>query len=88
MVLIRDADGRVVRKLSRRFANSGPLEKAEEVRRGRVLVLRETWLPAGRYTVETAVQDAASGRLGVQRAPLEIAEGPSGGLRRSCGRIL
>jgi hypothetical protein len=35
-------------------------------------VLRETWLPSGRYTVETAVQDAASGRLGVQRAPLEI----------------
>jgi hypothetical protein len=62
----------VARKLSRRFATSGPIEKADEVRRSRLLVLRETWLPPGRYTVETAVQDAASGRLGVQRAPLEL----------------
>jgi hypothetical protein len=72
LVLVRDSAGHVVRKLSRRFANSGPIEKANEVRRGRILVLRETWLPPGRYTVEMAVQDAASGRLGVQRAPLEI----------------
>jgi VWFA-related protein len=72
LVLLRDEGGRVVRKLSRRFATAGPLEKAEEARRARILVLRETWLPPGRYTVETAVQDAASGRLGVQRAPLEI----------------
>jgi hypothetical protein len=72
LVLVRDEQGSVVRKLSRRFANSGPIEKADEVRRGRILVLRETWLPAGRYTVETAVQDAASGRLGVSRVPLEV----------------
>ena len=72
LVLVHDAGGRVVRKLSRRFLSAGPLEKADEVRRGRILVLRETWLPPGRYTVETAVQDAASGRLGVQRTPIEI----------------
>lgn len=83
LVLVRDADGRVVRKLSRRFATAGPLEKAEEARRGRILVLRETWLPPGRYTVETAVQDAASGRLGVQRVPLEVSAGTEPALRVS-----
>lgn len=72
LVLVRDADGHVVRKLSRRFLSAGPLEKADEARRGRILILRETWLPPGRYTVEAAVQDAASGRLGVQRTPLDI----------------
>lgn len=72
LVLVRDEAGRVVRKLSRRFLSAGSLEKADEARRGRILVLRETWLPPGRYTVETAVQDAASGRLGVRRTPLEI----------------
>jgi hypothetical protein len=72
LVLVRDEGGRVVRKMSRRFATGGPLEKAEEARRGRMLVLRETWLTPGRYTVETAVQDAPSGRLGVQRAALEV----------------
>jgi VWFA-related protein len=72
LVLVRDEGGRVVRKMSRRFATAGPLEKADEARRGRMLVLRETWLPPGRYTVETAVQDAPSGRLGVQRAVLEV----------------
>jgi VWFA-related protein len=72
LVLVRDEGGRVVRKMSRRFATGGPVEKAEEARRGRMLVLRETWLPPGRYTVETAVQDAPSGRLGVRRAALEV----------------
>jgi hypothetical protein len=72
LVLVRDEGGRVVRKMSRRFANGGPIEKAEEARRGRLLVLRETWLPPGRYTVETVVQDAPSGRLGVHRSPLEV----------------
>ena len=72
LVLVRDAEGRVVRKLSRRFLSGGPLEKADEARRGRILVLRETWLPPGTYSVEAAVQDAATGRLGVQRTPLEV----------------
>jgi hypothetical protein len=72
LVLVRDERGRVVRKMSRRFANGGPIEKAEEARRGRMMVLRETWLPPGRYTVETAVQDAASGLLGVHRTPIEV----------------
>ena len=83
LVLVRDDSGHVVRKLSRRFANSGPLEKADEARRGRLLVLRETWLPPGRYTVETAVQDAFSGRLGVQRTPLEVGAEAGAGLRVS-----
>jgi VWFA-related protein len=82
LVLVRDEGGRVVRKLSRRFATAGPIEKAEEARRGRMLVLRETWLPPGRYTVETAVQDAASGRLGVRRAALEVPP-PTGTMRVS-----
>jgi hypothetical protein len=76
LVLVRDEGGRVVRKMSRRFATGGPIEKAEEARRGRMLVLRETWLPPGHYTVETVVQDAPSGRLGVQRAALEIPSTP------------
>ena len=48
-----------------------------------MLVLRETWLPPGRYTVEIAVQDAFSGRLGVQRTPLEIAAAAEAALRVS-----
>jgi VWFA-related protein len=72
LVLVRDEQGRVVRKLSRRLAASGALATADEVKRSRMLVLRETWLPAGRYTVEIAVRDALSGRLGVQRLPLDV----------------
>ena len=72
LVLVRDEQGRVVRKLSRRLAASGSLGTADEVKRSRMLVLRETWLPAGRYSVEIAVRDALSGRLGVQRQPLDV----------------
>jgi VWFA-related protein len=81
LVLVRDADRRVVRKLSRRYATAGPIEKADAAKAGKVLILRETWLPPGRYTVEVAVQDAPSGRLGVQRLPLEIAETSEGRLQ-------
>lgn len=83
LVLVRDAEGRVVRKVSRRYLGEGPAEKAEEARRARVLVLRETWLPAGRYTVDVAVQDAASGRLGVERTALEVPATPGETLRAS-----
>jgi hypothetical protein len=81
-----DADLPEVRKMSRRFVAAGPLDKAEEARKGRMLVLRETWLPPGRYTVETAVQDAASGRLGVQRTPLEVP--PASGTMRVSSLLL
>jgi VWFA-related protein len=83
LALVRDGSGRVVRKLSRRFATVGPLEKAEQARASRMLVLRETWLPAGRYTVEIGVQDAATGRLGVRRLPLEVPDDPPPSLRVS-----
>jgi VWFA-related protein len=83
LVLVRDGTGRVLRKLSRRVATGGALDKADEARKGRLLVLRETWLPPGLYTVEVAVQDAPSGRLGVQRIPLEIADESQMGLRVS-----
>jgi VWFA-related protein len=72
LTLVRDPQGNVLRKLSRRYSSSGPLDQRDEARKGRVLILSETWLPAGRYVVETAVRDAVSSRLGVWRAPLEI----------------
>ncbi|HXY39577.1 MAG TPA: VWA domain-containing protein, partial [Vicinamibacteria bacterium] len=81
LVLVRDEAGQVVRKLSRRLANYGPLDRAEEARRSRVLVLRETWLPPGRYSVETAVQDAVTGKLGVQQLALEIPDERAMGMR-------
>jgi hypothetical protein len=81
LVLLRDEGGRVVRKLSRRFANTGPLDKAEEVRRSRLLVLRETGLPPGRYSVEAAVRDAATGRMGIERLPLEVPDERAMGMR-------
>lgn len=86
LVLVRDEAGGVVRKMSRRFVGEGPIEKAAEARAGRMLVLRETWLPPGRYSVEAAVQDVASGRLGVQRTPLEVA--PATGSMRVSSLVL
>jgi hypothetical protein len=72
LVLVRDREGRAVRKVSRRFLHSGPLDTVDEVRRGRALLLRQTWLPPGQYTVEIAVRDAPSGRTSVRRFPFAI----------------
>jgi VWFA-related protein len=60
VVLIKDAGQRIVRKLSRQYLLTAPLDKVETTRRGNVVFYRETELEPGNYTVVSVVYDATA----------------------------
>lgn len=60
--LVKDASGDVVEKVSRDFLTEVADEQLPALRAGAVTDTRSIALPAGRYTVETAVVDRECGR--------------------------
>lgn len=72
IVLVRDAEGRVVRKLSNQYILGGPLDKLDAARQGKILFYRETQLDPGRYTVSSIVHDATNGRASATQSALEV----------------
>jgi VWFA-related protein len=78
LAVVRDAGGRVVEKMSERYALATPGKDA-----GSVLFYREARLAPGAYTVEVVAQDGRSARAGGARLALELASAPAGHLRAS-----
>jgi VWFA-related protein len=83
LVLVRDASGAVVAKLSRRYTPSGALGGLDAARAERVLFSREAELPPGRYRLEAAVHDALARRTGADAVSLDLPEVSSARLRAS-----
>jgi VWFA-related protein len=83
VTLVKDQTGQVIAKLSNQYRLNGPIDKAEDAKKGRVLFYREPNLPAGNYTLETIAYDAPSGRYSVQTGKLEVPETDSSKLRLS-----
>jgi hypothetical protein len=73
--LVRDGSGRPVARLSHDSPLEGPLDGIEAARRRSLLVRRSLSLAPGRYSLETAVQDRASARLGVGHAAFDVPGG-------------
>jgi hypothetical protein len=67
LALVKDASGQVVGKVSRELRYMLPNERVEAVRKGVVTVTQIFDVPAGRYTVETAVTDAMGGQASTKR---------------------
>jgi VWFA-related protein len=72
VALLKDQTGQVVRKLSRHYRLSGPLDKLEYEKSGRILFYREADLAAGRYTLETIAYDTPTGRASVRTGNIEV----------------
>jgi VWFA-related protein len=84
VALLKDGSGQVIEKLSRQYRLTGPLEKIEAEKQGRVLFYREAELEPGRYALEVVAYDAPTGRASVCTATVEVpAAGEGGGLRLS-----
>lgn len=83
LALIKDEQQQVVRKLSNQYQLSGPLNRLEAAKRTDILFYREVELPPGRYTVETVIYDAPSGKTGVRTANVEVPASDSSALRLS-----
>jgi VWFA-related protein len=78
VVLIKDEAQRVVGKLSNQYLLSGPLDKLESAKKGKILFYRETKLAPGRYTIASVVYDATNGRASTNTSSLVVAPvGPS-----------
>ncbi len=84
-VLVRfvDADDSVVRKLSQHYEVKGALDEIEGAKRGEIIFYRESELPPGVYTMESAVHDALSGKTSVRFSTVEVPKLDAGALRVS-----
>lgn len=80
--LIKDAQGRVVDKISGDVPYQAPLAggRAEELRRGTINFSGSFQVPPGRYTVETAAMDRETLKISARRAVLVVPATAGSGL--------
>jgi VWFA-related protein len=83
IALVKNGSNETVKKLSQHYQLSGPADKANTAASQDILFYRETDLPAGKYTVETVVYDAPTGKAGVKTATVEVPGTTSDRLRLS-----
>jgi VWFA-related protein len=65
--LFKDLDGGIVQKVSRDVPAKGKLENLESTRAGHFIFTQHVDLPPGHYTLETAVFDRESLKIGVKK---------------------
>jgi len=73
MALIKNAEGKVVQKLSQDFPLEGPTARLEALKKGNLVFTRTFSLPPGRYTLETVAQDREANKLSARRSVLLVA---------------
>ncbi len=68
--LVKDAKNEVVRKFTRDLPLAGPTTQVPQIKQGN-FIYKEHWeLAPGRYTVESAVIDHESGKIGAKKAAM------------------
>ena len=72
IAIFKDAQGSIVRKFSQDIPRQGPLDKIDAFKMGHFIYSQHAPLPAGRYTLETAVTDRKSGKLGARKSAILI----------------
>jgi hypothetical protein len=83
VAVLKDQNGQVVEKRSKQYRLSGPADKLEDDKKGRVLFYREADLPPGRYGFETIAYDAPTGRSSVRTGTIEVTGSDEAKLRLS-----
>jgi len=75
VALVRDQSNQVVQKLSQHYSLTGPLTTLASAKKGNVLFYREAQLSPGSYTVDLIAFDGPTGKVSLQKTPLEIPSG-------------
>ena len=83
VVLIKDQEQRVVRKLSNQYLLSGPLENLETAKRGTILFYREALLEPGQYSISSVVYDAITNRASTNVASVTVPPADASNLKMS-----
>lgn len=78
VALVKNAQGEVVKKFEQDLPVHGPLDQLAAVKEANFLYKDQFTVPAGRYTVETAVLDGESAKIGARRAVFVAASKPVG----------
>jgi hypothetical protein len=73
LALVKDQVGRTVARVSHDWPIAGPLAERESVLRASTVFRSAMTLPPGRYTLEAAVQDRATGAVSVKASELDVA---------------
>ena len=74
LAVVKDAQGKVVERVSQDYPFQGPADKLPQMQQGNIIFKRRVVVPPGRYTVEIVAQDRDGGLTSVQRMPLEVPE--------------
>ncbi len=74
LAVIRDADGTIIRKGSEHYQLAVPSTDLEKARSGGVLFFRLPTLAPGSYTLQAAVHDAFTRRVGVRSVAFSVPE--------------
>ena len=78
MALVKDSKGEVVKKFSRDLPQSVPAALLPQRKAGNFVYREQLTLPAGRYTLESAVVDHETGKHGAKKAVLVVPSRVSG----------
>lgn len=79
LALVKDKNGAVVERFSEDYPFEGPLERADALKLGNIVLKRRFTVPPGSYTLEVAGQDRERDQIGTVRAALQVPaskEGP------------
>ncbi len=72
MAVLKDSTGSIVQKLSRDVPVEGPVADAGAVKAGHFIYTQHMELPAGRYTLETAVLDRETVKIGAKKQVITV----------------
>jgi VWFA-related protein len=81
LAVVRNEGGTVVERFSEDYPFTGPIERAEGLKLGNIVLRRRFALTPGRYTLEVVGQDRTAGRTAVTRQAFEAP--PGGAVRMS-----
>jgi hypothetical protein len=79
LALVKDKDGNIVERFSEDYPFEGPLDKADALRLGNIVLKRRFTLAPGAYTLEIAGQDRERDLIGTVRSSFQVPaarEGP------------
>jgi VWFA-related protein len=78
LALVKDKDGNIVERFSEDYPFEGPLEKADALRLGNIVLKRRFALPPGTYRLEVAGQDRERDQIGTVRSTFQVPAAPEG----------
>jgi VWFA-related protein len=75
MAIIKNAKGEIAQKFSDAYQLEIPSAQIEEAKKSSAYLVRQFWLPAGNYTLETVIHDQLGNRLSASRRPFTVTNG-------------